>query len=201
MTLETGKPIGRIFCETFFFKKTFYLSSLLSLFKYSLLVRPYPFSHVTTKIRLMRPLQEVQDIGQLWPLRNEEYFTVHYGNGNYDGWRLRRLGEFDGSEEFLDLYDLGRLPLWNLADYWSCQYPRSRCVGERPEHGAWELKAFVKKTLRQQISIMEDSSWQWLGQKHGYPWCHRRWCYCHRAELRMHFLKMDLMEEGWWSTY
>ena len=23
-----------------------------------------------------------------------------------------------------------------------------------------------------------------------------RLCYCHRAELRMHFLKMDLMEEG-----
>ena len=28
------------------------------------------------KIRLMRPLQEVQDIGQLRPLWNEEDFTV-----------------------------------------------------------------------------------------------------------------------------
>ena len=67
----------------------------------------------------------------------------------------RRQVEFEGSEEFPDLYDLGRLPLWNLADYGSCQYPRSRCIGERPEHGALELKVFVKKTQRQEISIME----------------------------------------------
>ena len=37
-------------------------------------------------------------------------------------------------------YDQGRLPLWNLADHGSCQYPRSRCIGERPKHGALELK-------------------------------------------------------------
>ena len=35
----------------------------------------FPFDH--TKIRLMRPLQEVQDIGQLRPLRNEEDFTMN----------------------------------------------------------------------------------------------------------------------------
>ena len=67
----------------------------------------------------------------------------------------RRQVEFEGSEEFLDLYDLGRLPLWNLADYGSCQYPRSRCIGERPEHGALELKVFIKKTPGQEISTME----------------------------------------------
>ena len=49
-----------------------------------------------------------------------------------------RQVEFEGSEESLDLYDLGRLPLWNLTDYRSCQCPRSGCIGERPEHG--ELK-------------------------------------------------------------
>ena len=54
----------------------------------------------------MRSLQEVQDIGQLRPLRNEEDFTVHYNNGNYNGWRLRRLGEFEGSEEFPEWSDL-----------------------------------------------------------------------------------------------
>ena len=64
-----------------------------------------------------RPLQEGQDIGHLRPLRNEEDFTVHYNNGNYNCWRLRRLGEFEGSVEFPYLYDLGRLPLWNLSDY------------------------------------------------------------------------------------
>ena len=93
----------------------------------------------------MRPLQEVQDIGQLRPLRNEKDFTVHYNNGNCNGLRLRRLGEFEGSEEFPDLYDLGRLPLWNLADYGSRQYQRSRCIRERPEHGALELKVLSRK--------------------------------------------------------
>ena len=50
----------------------------------------------------MRLLREGQDIGQLRPLRNEEDFYVHYNNGNYNGWRLRRLGEFEGSKEFPD---------------------------------------------------------------------------------------------------
>ena len=50
----------------------------------------------------------------------------------------QRQVEFEGSEESLDLYDLGRLPLWNLTDYGSCPCPRSGCIGERPEHG--ELK-------------------------------------------------------------
>ena len=102
-----------------------------------------PFDH--TKIRLMRPLQEVQDIGQLRPLPNGKDFTVHSNNGNYNGWRLQRLGEIEGSEEFPDLYDLGKLPLWNLADYGSCQYPRSRCIGERLKQGAWELKVLSRK--------------------------------------------------------
>ena len=122
------------------------------------LVRPYPFPLFDhSKIPLMRPPQEVQDIGQLRPLRNEEDFTVHYNNGNYNGWRLRRLGEFEGPVEFPDLYDLGRLPLWNLTDYGSCQYPRSRCIGERErlKQGAWELEVLSKKTLRQEISTME----------------------------------------------
>ena len=80
---------------------------------------------------------------------------MHYNNGNCNGLRLRRLGEFEGSEEFPDWYSLGKLPLRNLADYGSYQYPRSRCIGERPEYGALELKVLVKKTLRQEISIME----------------------------------------------
>ena len=54
----------------------------------------------------------------------------------------RRIG---GSEESPDLYDLGMLPLWNLADYGSCQYPRSRCIGERPKHGELRTQGFVKE--------------------------------------------------------
>ena len=57
----------------------------------------------------------------------------------------RRQVEFEGSEESLDLYDLGRLPLWNLTDYGSCPCPRSGCIRERPEHGELRTRSFVKE--------------------------------------------------------
>ena len=187
MTLETGKPIGKIFSTNFIFKGSF--TSLL-FWAYSNI----PFSETIpfflldhSKIRRIRPLQEVQDIGQLRLLWNKEDFYRALQWRKLQRWRLQRLGEFEGFEEFPDLYELGRHPLWNLADYGSCQYPRSRCIGERPEHGELRTQSFVKKTLRQEISTMEDSSWQWQGQKHSYPWCHRHWYYGHRAELSMHF--------------
>ena len=110
-------------------------SELIQISPFSETKYPFPlFDH--TKIRLMRPLQEVQDIGQLRPLRNEEYFPCIWimETTTVEG---RRQVEFEGSEEFPDLYDLGRLPLWNLADYGSCQYSRSRCIGERLKQGAW----------------------------------------------------------------
>ena len=56
--------------------------------------------------------------------------------------KTRRIG---GSEEFPDLCDLGRLPLWNLTDYGSCQCPRSGCIGERPEHGELKTQSSVKE--------------------------------------------------------
>ena len=79
-----------------------------------------PFDH--TKIRLMRPLQEVQDIGQLRPLQNEEYFLCI--------WIMetttvedRRQVEFEGSEEFPDLYDLGMATLLELGRLWKLSMP------------------------------------------------------------------------------
>ena len=73
------------FLYNFVFKRSF-TSSFLSFIKYSLFVSLYPFSPFDyMKIRVLRPLQEVQDIGQLRPLRNEEDFTVYYNNGNYNG--------------------------------------------------------------------------------------------------------------------
>ena len=45
------------------------------IFEITMKPNTYPFPLLTTRrIRLMRPLQEVRDIGQLRPLRNEEYF-------------------------------------------------------------------------------------------------------------------------------
>ena len=85
----------------------------------------------------MRPLQEVQDIGQLRPFgmkRILPYIMIMETTTVED----QRQVAFEGSEEFPDLCDLGRLPLWNLTDYGSCQCPRSGCIEERPEHG--ELK-------------------------------------------------------------
>ena len=53
MTLETGKPIGKIF---FISKKIFYLSSFLSFIKYSLLVRqtPFPLDHTEDELKPLR---------------------------------------------------------------------------------------------------------------------------------------------------
>ena len=85
----------------------------------------------------MRPLQEVQDIRPVRPFEMKRilpYIMIMETTAVED----RRQVEFEGSEEFPDLNDLGRLPLWNLADYGSCQCPRSGWIGERPEHG--ELK-------------------------------------------------------------
>ena len=75
-----------------FYLKLYFQKDLLPLFP-SKFVQIFPFSETIplslfdhTKIRLMRPLQEVQDIGQLRPLRNEEYFTEHWNK-----WKQQRL--------------------------------------------------------------------------------------------------------------
>ena len=86
MTLETGKPIGKDFLYNFLFKKDIlppYSSEVIQIFLFSETIPLSPFDHM--KIRLMRPLQEVQDIGQPRPLRNEGDLTVHLNNGNYNG--------------------------------------------------------------------------------------------------------------------
>ena len=68
MTLETGKPIGKDFLYNFLFKKDIlppFSSELIQIFPFSETIPLSPFDH--SKIRLMRPLQEVQDIGQPRP--------------------------------------------------------------------------------------------------------------------------------------
>ena len=82
MTLETGKPIAKIFLYNFSFQKDLlplFSSELIQKFPFSETISLFPFDH--TKIRLMRPPQEVRDIGQLRPLWNEGDFTMHYSNG------------------------------------------------------------------------------------------------------------------------
>ena len=187
MTLETGKPIGKNFSTTLFSKDLLPLfsSELIQIFPFSETIPLSFFDH--TKIRRMRPPQEVQDIGQLRPLQNEEDFTVYYNNGNYNGWRLRRLGEFEGPVEFSRFVWPRKATLMELGRLWKLSIPEIKVY--RRKTGTWSMRtqSFAKKTLRQEISTMEDSSWQWQGQKHGYPWCHRHWYYGHRAELSMHF--------------
>ena len=58
-------------------------SELIQIFHFSETIPLFPFDH--SKIRLMSPLQEVQDIEQLRPLRNEEDFIEHCYNWNYNG--------------------------------------------------------------------------------------------------------------------
>ena len=98
----------------------------------------------------------------------------------------RRQVEFEGSEEFPNLYDLGRLPLWNLADYGRCQYPRSSCIGERPEQGELKTQSSIKENPKAgdinygMIAHGNDKSRNTA--IHGVI---TRLCYCHRAELSM----------------
>ena len=78
---------------------------------------------------------------------------------------------------------IGRLPLWNLTDYGSCQCPRSGCIGERPEHGELVTQSFVKRTLRQELLTHgNDKSKKKNTAIHDVI---ARLCYCHRAELSM----------------
>ena len=44
------------------------------------------------------------------------------------------------------------LPSSTMVAYGSCQYLRSRCIGERLKHGELRTQSFVKKTLRHEIS-------------------------------------------------
>ena len=68
MTLETGKPIAKIFLYNFSFQKDLlplFSSQFIQKIPFSETIPLSPFDH--SKIRLMRPLQEVHDIGQLRP--------------------------------------------------------------------------------------------------------------------------------------
>ena len=58
-------------------------SKLIQKFPFSETIPLSPFDH--SKIRRMRPLQEVQEYLTTKTIRNEEDFTVHYDNGNYNG--------------------------------------------------------------------------------------------------------------------
>ena len=98
--------------------------------------------------------------------------------------KTRRIG---GSEESPDLYDLGKLPLWNLADYGSCQCPRSRCVGERPEHVELRTQGFVKENPKAgDINYGEIAHGNNKRTTTAIHEVIARLCYCHRAELSMH---------------
>ena len=134
------------FLYNFLFKRVFSLSSLLSLFKYPLLVIPYPlfpFNH--TEIRLMRSLQEVQDIGQVRSFRNDEDFTMHYNNGNYNGWRLWRLGEFEGPVEFSRFVWPRKAPLMELGWLRKPSIPEIKVYRRKTEHGELKTSKFCQE--------------------------------------------------------
>ena len=84
------------------------------------------------------------------------------------------------------MYDLGRLPLWNLADYGSRQCPRPRCIGERPKHGELETQSFVKENPKTgDISYGMKAHGSNMGIDTAIHDVIARLCYCHRAELSM----------------
>ena len=85
------------------------------------------------------------------------------------------------------MYDLGRLPLWNLADYGSRQCPRSRCIGEKPKHGELETQSFCYENPKTgDISYGMKSHGSNMGINTAIHDVIVRLFYCHRAELSMH---------------
>ena len=120
--LETGKPIAKIFLYNFPFQKDLlplFSSELIQISPFSETIPPFPFwphedstDETTPRSTRYRKTETI---------RNEEDFTRHYDNGNYNCWRLWRLGEFEDSEEFSrfvwprknTLMELGRL--WKLS--------------------------------------------------------------------------------------
>ena len=62
-------------------------------------------------------------------------------------------------------------------------------IGERPEHGALELKVFVKKNPKAgDINYGEIAHENDKSRNTAIHDVIARLCYCHRAELSMHFI-------------
>ena len=86
-------------------------------------------------------------------------------------------------------YDQGMLHLWNLTDYGSCQYPRSRCIGERSEHGELKTQSSVKENPKTgDISYGMKTHGSNMGINTTIHDVIVRLCYYHRAELSMQFV-------------
>ena len=155
MTLETGKPIAKIFLYNFSFQK-----DLLPLFSSELiqkfpLVRLYPFF----------PLWPHEDSTDETTPRSTRYrttkttskwrvFSVHLNNGNYNGWRpktsriwrLWRIPKFVWPRK-ATLMELGRL--------WKLSIPEIKVYQRKTETRSMRTRSFVKETLRQEISTVE----------------------------------------------
>ena len=67
------------------------------------------------------------------------------------------------------------------------KYPRSRCIGERPEHGVLELEVFAKEDPKTgDISYGMKAHGSNMGINTAIDDVIVRLCYCHRAEVSMH---------------
>ena len=69
-------------------------------------------------------------------------------------------------------------------------------VLEKDRNMEHRTQSFVKETLRQEISTGKIAHGNDKSRNTVIRDVIARLCYCHRAELRMHFFRMDLMEEG-----
>ena len=83
-------------------------------------------------------------------------------------------------------YDQGMLHLWNLTDYGSCQYPRSRCIGERPEHGAQNLRFCQESPKKGDINYGMITHGRDIVINMDIHDAIARSCYCHHEVLSMH---------------
>ena len=144
----------------------------------------------------MRPLQEVQDIGQLRPLRNEEDSNVHLNNGNYNGWRPKTSR----------IWRLWRIPrfvwprkatLMELGWLWKLSIPEIKVYRRKTETRSMRTRSFVKKTLKAgDINYGMIAHGRDMGINTAIHDVIARLWYCYRVELSMHFVRRIGWQKG-----
>ena len=174
MTLETGKPIAKIFLYNFPFQKDLlplFSSELIQKFPFSETIPLFPFDHMKdstdettprcTRYRTTKTTSE-------WRV-----FSMHLNNGNYNGWRPKTSR----------IWRLWRIPrfvwprnatLMELGGLWKLSIPEIKVYQRKTETRSMRTQSFVKrKPQGRRYQLWNDSSWEWQEQKHGYPWCYR----------------------------
>ena len=199
MTLETGKPIAKIFSLQLYFSKRSF-TSLLS----------WAYSNI--------PFSETIPLSLLTTRRFDwwDHSKKDKNSDNYDHSAIKRIFVVHWNK--LKLQRLKTPKTRRIWRFWRISsrlvWPRKATLMEfvgllnlskpdikvrRRNTGTWsfETQSFSQETPNAwDIQLWNDSSWQWQGQKHGYPRCYRPLVLSSPCWVKNTFLQKDLMVEG-----